>query len=216
MTKPAFLSIGSVTVEQYLADLGSDKPTPGGGAAVAICAAQGTALLSMCLSVSGKNDSLVPNLRFDQLSDFLTDARSKLISLADQDARAFEHVMDCYRLAKNSEDEKKARKTALQDAFKKATETPFTLMELSAAIMDNAQDVIKATKSSVISDAAIGIDFLYAALKASRHNVRINLNYIKDEMFVTASENRIKNLISGRSRQRKAMLDTIKKILTSP
>jgi formiminotetrahydrofolate cyclodeaminase len=169
----------------------------------------------MCLSVSGKNDERLSNLRFDELLNYLTNARRKLLDLADEDARAFEKVMSSYRLAKSTDEEKKTRKAELQSAFKEAAEVPFNLMELAADILDNAADVIKASKSSVISDAAIGIDLLYAALKSSRHNVRINLNYIKDEIFVTASESRIKLLTSGRSKQRKSMQDTIKEILTS-
>jgi formiminotetrahydrofolate cyclodeaminase len=215
MIKTTPSSIAKLTIEQYLSDLGSDKPTPGGGSAVAVCAAQGAALLSMCLSVSGKNDERLSNLRFDELLNYLTNARRKLLDLADEDARAFEKVMSSYRLAKSTDEEKKTRKAELQSAFKEAAEVPFNLMELAADILDNAADVIKASKSSVISDAAIGIDLLYAALKSSRHNVRINLNYIKDEIFVTASESRIKLLTSGRSKQRKSMQDTIKEILTS-
>ncbi len=215
MTKTSLPSIGKLTVEQYMTDLGSDKPAPGGGAAVAICAAQGAALLSMCLSVTGKNDELLPNLRFDELLNYMTSARRKFLDLADQDMRAFEKVMTCYQLPKATDEEKKTRKAELQEAFKKAAEVPFLLMELTAEILDNAPDVVKATKASVISDAAIGIDLLYAALKSSRHNVRINLNFIKDETFIVASESRIKILTSGRSRQRKSMQDTIKETLTS-
>ena len=145
----------------------------------------------------------------------MTSSRRKFLDLADQDVRAFEKVMTCYQLPKSTDEEKKIRKAELQEAFKNAAEVPFLLMELTAEILDNAPDVIKATKVSVISDAAIGVDLLYAALKSSRHNVRINLNYIKDETFVVASESRIKILTSGRSRQRKGMQDTIKETLTS-
>lgn len=198
-----------------MADLGSDKPAPGGGAATAICAAQGAALLSMCLMVSGKNDEHLSNLRYDELLNYLTIAGRKFLELADQDARAFERVMACYHLPKSTDEEKKKRKTELQTAFKNAVEVPFTLMELAADILDNANDVVKGTKASVISDAAIGIDFLFTALKSSRHNIRINLNYIKDEVFVTASESKIKFLTSGRSKQKNRMQEAIKEILTS-
>jgi formiminotetrahydrofolate cyclodeaminase len=215
MIKAGSTSIGKLTVEQYLADLGSDKPAPGGGAATAICAAQGAALLSMCLNVSGKNEETIPNLRFDELLNYLTNARRRFLEIADKDARAFENVMALYTLPKSTDDEKKKRKAELQAAFKNAAEIPFSLMELAADILDNANDVIKATKASVISDAAIGIDFLFTALKSSRHNVRINLNYIKDEVFVTASESRIKLLTSGRSKQKNRMQETVKEILTS-
>jgi len=215
MTKDASHSIGTLSIEQYLDDLSSVKPAPGGGAAIAICAAQGAALLLMCLNVSGKDHKLVSNSRFDELFNYLTIGRNKLLGIADQDANAFEKVMACYKMTKSTDAEKKARTSSLQDALKHAAEVPFNLMELTADMLDNASDVIKITKATVISDAAIGIDFLYAALKSSRHNVRVNLKFIKDKDFVSASENRIKRLTTGRNKQRKDMHAEIEKILTT-
>lgn len=203
------MSLNSLTLEQYLKDLASDKPAPGGGAAVAICAAQAVALLSMTMAVSGDIPDKLPANRWTELTMRLEKSRCRFIDLAERDAAAFAAVMTCYALPKKTEQEKTNRTAALQSAFKKATEIPFSTMELAAEILDNAKDVVNSGKPSVISDAAIGVDFLYTVLKACQHNVRINLKYIQDESFRKTAENRMDLLAEGREKQCQALIATI-------
>lgn len=208
-------SLKSLSLDAYLKDLASDKPAPGGGAAVAFVAAQGTALLSMVLAVSGENPQKLPLQRHAELSKFLEKSRSRLVDLADKDAEVFEQVMACFKLPKSTDVEKSARTEALQEAYKAAAEVPFATMELIAEILSNAGDVIRAGKAAVISDAAIGIDFLYSSLKACRHNVRINLKYIKDDDFQESATTRMKLLTSGRKKLRKGLLAQVQDIISA-
>lgn len=207
------MSLNSLTLEQYLNDLASDKPAPGGGAAVAICAAQAVALLSMTMAVSGENPDKLATKRWAELTKHLEKSRIRFIDLAERDAAAFAAVMVCYALPKDTEQEKTNRTAALQSAFKKATDIPFSTMELAAEMLDNAKDVVTSGKASVISDAAIGIDFLYTALKACQHNVRINLKYIQDESFRETAENRMDLLTEGRKKQRQTLIATIQDMI---
>jgi formiminotetrahydrofolate cyclodeaminase len=208
-------SFKSLSVDNYLKDLASDKPVPGGGAAVALVAAQATALLSMVLAVSGENPQKLPLQRHEDLTKSLEKARNRLVDLGDKDAEAFELVMAGFRLPKDTPEEKASRTAALQAAYKAATEVPFATMETIAEILSNAGDVVRAGKATVISDAAIGIDFLHSSLKACRHNVRINLKYIKDDDFRDSAEARMKALTSGRKKLRKNLQTAIQEMLTS-
>lgn len=209
------MSLISLTLEQYLNDLASEKPAPGGGAAVAICAAQAVALLSMTLAVSGENTGKLPENRRTELKLQLEQSRLRFVDLADRDAAAFANVMSCYAMPKKTGLEKTTRNAALQAAFIKATEIPFSTMELAAEMMDSAKDVVAAGKASVISDAAIGIDFLYFALKACKHTVRINLKYIEVESFKESAENRMDLLTAGRKKQRQALNAAIREIINA-
>lgn len=209
------MSLNKMTLDEYLTDLSSDKPSPGGGAAVALIAAQGVALLSMTLTVSGENPHILPSKRHQELAAYLEKARTRLVALANKDTDAYPRVMNAYKLPKQTDAEKKIRADAIQAAYKAAADVPFATMEEISEILDNAIDVVRAGKAAVISDAAIAIDILYSSLKTSRHNIKINLKYIKDEHFCESALKRMKKLTSGRKQQRQELQDMIQEIIAT-
>ena len=84
-TKIADRSVGS-----YLDALASKEPTPGGGAACALTAGQGAALLAMTVAVSGAERWDIAGVDGNQLMRRLHEARRRFVELAVQQGEPIE------------------------------------------------------------------------------------------------------------------------------
>ncbi len=200
-------------IEAFLAELASDAPAPGGGAAVALTGAQSAALLSMCLNVTGDAAKGLSAMGRKELLKELTAARNRFLELADEDAGAFSAVMAAMKLPNASDAEKLARATATQAALKAATEVPLRTMDLLSELFRHAESLIPAVKKTVVSDAGIAVLLADAGLKAARLNVRINLKYLKDATFVEQTATRVDALLLGKKAKRKNLLSQVNDLI---
>ncbi len=205
--------IRTQTIDAFLADLASEAPAPGGGAAVALTGAQSAALLSMCLNVSGDQIKGISPLGRKELRKELDSARRRFLELADIDARAFSAVMTAMKLPNASDTEKLARATAMQAALKGATDVPVQTMELLSDLFVHAETLIPAVKKTVVSDAGIAVLLADAAMKAARLNVRINLKYLKDTAFIEQIEERVGDLLLDKKAKRKDLVSQVKDLI---
>ncbi|HQU56848.1 MAG TPA: cyclodeaminase/cyclohydrolase family protein, partial [Chitinophagaceae bacterium] len=93
-------------------------------------------------------------------------------------------IMQAFSLPKTTEEEKKARHTAIQEATKFAIDIPFRVMELAC----NSMEIIKAMaligNPNSVSDAGVGAVCALAAVKGAFLNVRINAMDYDDKNFV--------------------------------
>ena len=109
------------TVQAFVTELASDSPAPGGGSAAALAGCLGAALTKMVCNLSldeEKYKSVLPEIQAIQTQ---TGALlEKLILAVDEDAQAFNEVMDAYKLPKADETEKALRLDTIQQAMKKA------------------------------------------------------------------------------------------------
>ena len=87
-------------------------------------------------------------------------------------------------MPKNSSEEKEARKLAIEEATKYATEIPFQVMETAYKSMEVMQAMVKDGLPSSLSDAGVGILCARTAVLGAYFNVRINAKDIKDRKFV--------------------------------
>jgi methenyltetrahydrofolate cyclohydrolase len=191
-------TFSDMTVAQVLAALSSPEPTPGGGTAAAIAGAMGTSLLVMVAGLAKSKNNL------DEEKAALATARaavepitSRLMQLADADARAFNDVMAAYRLPKLSDDDKAARTRAIQAALRGATEIPLDTLRACADALAHARVVADYGNQSAASDVGVAIGLLKAAAEGAAANVRINLTGLKDEAFKTATDAETTRLLSA-------------------
>ncbi len=103
----------------------SSDPTPGGGSAAALAGALGASLLAMVAGLP-KTRSNTPEERaaLDAARAKILELRARLIDLIDRDAAAYDTVVAAYRLPKGTDEEKAARKSAIQAALQLATSVP--------------------------------------------------------------------------------------------
>ncbi|MGJ0386492.1 cyclodeaminase/cyclohydrolase family protein [Paenarthrobacter nicotinovorans] len=172
--------ISSETINDYLSRLASRQPTPGGGAAAALHAAQGAALVAMVARYT-------TGAKFEQhaaLVARITSAADHLVvealRLADADEHAFQTVIDSYKLPSDTDELKSARSAAIQDALVQAAQTPAQLIRVAGEVVSLATDLLDAANPNVISDVAAAADAARAAATTARVNIDINVVAIKD------------------------------------
>ena len=172
--------ISSETINDYLASLASREPTPGGGAAAALHAAQGAALVAMVARYT-------TGPKYEQHAELVTSTISsadgmvaQALRLADADQHAFQGVIDAYKLPTGTDDLKAARTASIQDALILAAETPAQLIRLAGAVVDLATELFEVANANVISDVAAAADAARAAATTARVNIDINMVAIKD------------------------------------
>ncbi|MEV7636853.1 cyclodeaminase/cyclohydrolase family protein [Pseudarthrobacter enclensis] len=174
-------SIGTETIGSYLARLASRQPTPGGGAAAALHAAQGAALVAMVARYTtgpkyAEHEALVE--RTTKVADELS---SEALRLADSDEQVFQAVIDAYRLPSDTGELKAAKTSAIQAALVQAAQTPAQLVKLAGAVVDLADGLADVANPNVISDVAAAADAARAAATTARVNIDINVVAIKDQ-----------------------------------
>ena len=165
------------TIDSWLADLASDKPAPGGGAAAAMNAAVGAALVGMvCNLTLGRPRYAEHETLMRETRAAAADLRARAVRLADEDAAAFGAVADAYQLSKDSAE----RTTAIQAALVGAAEVPLRTAAVAAAVIDLAGKIIDKSNPNVISDVAVAATSARAALDAAVINVEVNLTALHD------------------------------------
>lgn len=172
--------ISSETINDYLARLASREPTPGGGAAAALHAAQGAALVAMVARYT-------TGTKYEQHAELVTRIISRAdglvaqaVRLADADQHAFQGVIDAYKLPSGTDGLKAARTASIQDALVQAAETPADLILVAGAVVELATELFEVANANVISDIAAAVDAARAAATTARVNIDINVVAIKD------------------------------------
>ncbi len=114
---------------QLLDAFASSDPTPGGGSAAALASALGVSLGMMAAALpKTRSNTEDDRLRLRHAHDTLQGLRTRLTALIAEDSAAYDAVIAAYRLAKDTDDQKSARKTRIQDALRTAAEVPLEVM----------------------------------------------------------------------------------------
>jgi formiminotetrahydrofolate cyclodeaminase len=174
-------------VREMLAAFSSSDPTPGGGSASALASAIGASLLVMVASLpktrTGSDEektALAASVRA------LTGLGHQLTEAIDGDAAAYGRVVAAYKLPKASAEEGRARKAAIQDALRAATDVPLSVMRLSADAFEEAATIAAHGHRGAASDVGVALALLRAGLQGARLNVEINLTGTTDEAYASA------------------------------
>jgi len=177
-------TLESTTISAYLDRLASGDPTPGGGAAAAVTAAQGVALLSMvCNLTIGKKKFADVEDDVRSILEQCEMARRQMLVLGDRDMEVFGAIMEVYRLPKTTPEEIDARRAAIQAALKASSEVPFELFNRCEALLTLADRLEKIGNPTVLSDVIVGRHLLIAGMLGAKANVEVNLDSIDDVEF---------------------------------
>ena len=173
------MGLWDLSVRALLSRTASHDPTPGGGSVSAVTGALGLGLVVMALEISARHKGAAP-----ELPDLLARARTLLDRLpphADADVTAFEGYMAALGLPKGSEAEKVARREAIQEAARSASEAPLASARDLLGGLILAREAAPLSDKHVVSDVGAGAELLLGALRASLLTVDINLGSLPDE-----------------------------------
>ena len=173
------------SLADFISDVSSASPTPGGGSCSALAGAVGTALFIMVANLTiGKKGYEEVTAQMKKTREHLESLKNKFYNLIAEDARAFDAVMAAYKLPKATNAEKEKRVAAINNANKKATEVPLETMQQVLEVLSVCRPIVEKGNKNSISDAGVALYHLETALNGARLNVMINLPSISDENFV--------------------------------
>lgn len=185
-----------MTVKDFLAELKSASPAPGGGSAAALAGAVGAALTLMVGNLT------VDNAKYQSVQDEvkallpeLEEQLARLQRYVDEDTAVFNQVMAAYRLPKATEEEIAARSRAIQQALEQAASLPMTVAGCCQEVLVMARRMLAIGNANAASDAAVAGRMAHAAMWAAIYNVRINLGSIKDQEFTARMRQRIDTVL---------------------
>lgn len=174
-----------MTVEEFMAEVASAAPAPGGGSVSALAGAQAAALLAMyCkLTIGRAKYAEVEEMMQETLAE-AEDLRTMLQSAVAEDTEAFNKVMAAFKLPKETAEEKSARGQAVQSALQAAAIVPLNVCECCLRLLLLIEAVVGKGNESAASDIGVANLQAFAGLTGAAYNVLINLNSIKDGEFI--------------------------------
>lgn len=162
----------------YLAALNSKSPTPGGGAVAGTTGATGAAIAGMVLQYTlGKKKFAEHEASNTEHLQWITEAQSKFIQLADDDASGYGKLNALWSLPESDPVRIKGWDAAVQSAI----EPPKQMLELSGSLMKRMKSLIETTNTQLHSDLAVAAITTRAAAHNAACNIRINVPLLPED-----------------------------------
>jgi len=179
------MRLADTPLRDLLDAFSSSAPTPGGGSAAALASAVGASLLMMVAGLPktrGGTDE--DRAALAAAGAALAAIRQQLTEAIDADTAAYDQVVAAYKLPKGSADEQTARKSAIQQALRAATDVPLGVVRLSAAALAQATAVAAHGHRAAASDVGVGVALVRAGIRGARLNIEINVGGVADAAYV--------------------------------
>ena len=169
------------TIYQFINELSSNAPIPGGGGASGLVAACGMALGNMVLNLTtGKKKFEQYQDEIDELIEKGNNLTDALLRGMDADAAAFIPLTMAYRMPKDTEEEQAKRDAVMEEALVTASEAPLHMMANIMEAMHLIHRIAEIGSRMAISDAGVGIQCCMAAMHGASLNVFINTKSMKN------------------------------------
>jgi|SRR6056297_224105 len=199
-----------MNLDDFVKQVGSKEPVPGGGSVSALAGSLAAALSNMVASLTvGKKKYAESEEDMKKVQEDAIILQEDLISDITRDSEAFNRVMEAFKMPKGSDEEKSQRKEAIQKGSKHASEIPFNVAEKSLKIMDLAKLVVEKGNKNAITDGAVSAMLARTAGLGALYNVKINLSSIKDEDYVSKMNSKVSEIENALIQKEKEILDIV-------
>jgi len=186
-------------IQEFLKELASSAPAPGGGSVAALSGALGAALISMVsnLTIGKKNYADVQN----DIADLLEKSerfRHQLTDLLEADVLAYTDLSQTMKMPRDTDEQKSARAKAMDKALKAATDVPMRVAETCVSVISLCYPAVEKGNANAVSDVGVAVLLAEAGLRSAALNVLINLKSIKDKAFVKSRREKLNVLLNGK------------------
>ncbi len=174
-----------MNLREFANETASESPAPGGGSIAAYMGALGVSLGTMVANLSSHKRGW--DDQWETFSDWAEKGqvlKDTLLSLVDEDTNAFNKIMEAFSLPKGSEEEKKIRKNAINEATKYAIQIPLQVMQTAYASFEVIKAMAEIGNPNSVSDAGVGALCARSAVLGAWLNVKINATGFDDPQFV--------------------------------
>jgi len=183
-SKPKLIDMN---LKAFMDETASESPAPGGGSISAYMGALGVSLGTMVANLSSHKRGW--DDRWKEFSDWAEKGKviqNNLLQMVDEDTNVFNRLMEAFSLPKKSEEEKKLRDIAIQEATKNATLIPFKVMETAFSGFELINEMVEKGNPNSITDAGVGALALRSCIRGAFLNVKINSSGLYDKDFVNS------------------------------
>lgn len=180
---PQAVKLADMKVADFVDELGSESPAPGGGSVAALAGAMASALTSMvaCLTFDKKGFEKDRPL-MNELSEKAQNLKAQLVRSVDEDTDAFNSILAARRLPKATADEIAARDRAIFEANKLATSVPLNVMKRTKDTFELIEQAVEKGNPNSLSDVGVAGLMAIAGVEGAYLNVLINLDgFDKDD-----------------------------------
>lgn len=190
----------NMSLSDFADETSSESPAPGGGSIAAYVGSLGVSLGTMVANLSSHKKGW--DDRWEEFSNWAEKGqqyKDEMLRLVDADTRAFNKIMEAFAMPKGTEEEKRVRHSAIQEATKMAIEIPFQVMQAAYESMEVIKKMVETGNPNSITDAAVGALCARSAVIGAFMNVRINAGGLDDKNFVKEM------LVNGKEIESKAI-----------
>jgi formiminotetrahydrofolate cyclodeaminase len=173
-----------LSVKQFLEELASGRPAPGGGSVSALAGAMGAALVAMVARFTAGRSG---DEAREQDNERILHESLRLLQLLqadlDRDCEAYRRVLKAYRLPVPDEVSKKERSRVIQEALQGAAQQPLLAANRSLEVLQLCPGALEQGNPATWSDSAVAALLARSGIEGALANVSINLEGISDSAF---------------------------------
>ena len=203
-----------LTVKDFLNKVAGSDPVPGGGSIAALNGALASALAAMVANLTiGKKKYAEVQEDMQAIAQEAERLMGDFTADIDRDSDAYDRVFACFKMPKETDEEKAARSAAIQEATKYAAQVPLEVARRACALMPLIAEVALKGNQNAVTDACVAMMSARNAVLAAVLNVRINLSSLKDTELVARLQAEADGLEQQACQQEQALLNKVKALL---
>jgi glutamate formiminotransferase/formiminotetrahydrofolate cyclodeaminase len=199
-----------LSLSGFSEELASDSPAPGGGSAAAYAGALAASLGTMVANLSAhKRGWEEKHPFFVEWALKGQEGRNKLLQLVDEDTRAFNSLIEAFRMPKETDADKQARTSSIQKATMRAIDSPLHTMRAAFELFPLLDAMTREGNPNSVSDAGVGAVCALAAVEGGYMNVMINLSGLKDKQAADAYKKEAEEIWQKAVEAKKKIIETV-------
>lgn len=196
-----------MTLKSFGEAVASEEAVPGGGSVSALAGSLAAALAAMVARLTQKKEAFAAVApQMTALEEAAHELQHQLLSAVDRDSDSYRMVLSAFRQPKSTEEEKKVRHQAIQEAFQQAIDVPLEVATLSIKVMDLASQAVRNGSPIMVTDAGVAVVLARSATLGALMNIRINLTSIKDTTLVNDMRAKVQALKKEALQKEEAIL----------
>ena len=175
------MNTAGYNIDEYIKELGSKAPVPGGGGASAVAGALSAALSSMvCNLTVGKKSYISVEDDIKKILEDMNKHMESFIKLSDKDAEVFYPLSKAYGFKPQNDEEKKMHEENMEKLLFDAAMVPLDIMKEAYSMLVAVDFLAKKGSKLAVSDAGVAVSMLRSAVCGAMMNVVINVKYMKN------------------------------------
>jgi formiminotetrahydrofolate cyclodeaminase len=191
------VKLDQLSVREFISELSSGNPTPGGGSVAALCGALGAALSAMVANLTVDREKYGQTQKsMEEVKKTAETLSARFLELMQYDSDIYQKVMAAFGLPKETDDQKALRQAAIEEAMKKAAAVPLDTLRASEKLIRIAKDAVRGGNPNAITDAAAAVQLANTTAVVASYNVQINISRIKDQAFVAKCEKEVTEILN--------------------